>query len=96
MAERTLQEIQERLVAKQKALDDRLTSALKNAKSSEEGYVRRIYLPQAGCHLSMTRVLSFDQVTTSFDTWGIPSVQCTTKESMTPESRELMNRIIKE
>ena len=72
MAERTLQEIQERLVAKQKALDDRLTSALKNAKSSEEGHVRRIYLPQAGCHLSMTRVLSFDQVTTSFDTWGIP------------------------
>jgi hypothetical protein len=44
----------------------------------------------------MTRVLSFDQVDTSFEIMGIPSVQCTTKESMTPESRELMNRIIKE
>jgi hypothetical protein len=96
MAERTLQEIQERLVAKQKALDDRLTNALKNAKSSEEAHVRRIYLAKAGCHLSMTRVLSFDQVATSFDTWGIPIVQCTTKESMTPESRRLMDSIIKE
>jgi hypothetical protein len=35
----------------------------------------------------MTRVLSFDQVETKFDIWGIPLVQCTAKESMAPESR---------
>jgi hypothetical protein len=53
-------------------------------------------LPQGGCHPTMTKVPSLDQVETSFDTWGIPSIQCTTKESTTPESRRHMDRIIKE
>ena len=96
MAECILQAIQERLGAKQRALRDRLTYAIKISESLKERHMRSIYIPQSGYHPSMTRVLNIEQVDTSFPRVGVISFQSGTKTLITPESRQLMDNIIKE
>ncbi len=87
MAEKTLKAIEQRLVAKQSALGDRLTAVLKQSDTKEILYLRSVYTPQNGCHLAMTRVPTINQVNYSKTTVVVPSIQCSTTTIMTPISR---------
>ena len=74
--------INERLIAKDASLRYELTDSMRNPEVTQEFHARPAYYSQGGNHLSIGRVLDFQQVGTSKSGQILQTFQFTTKDKI--------------
>ncbi len=78
--------INDRLIAKDASLRSELTDCMRTPEVTQEFHARPAYYSQGGNHLSMGRVLDFQQVGTSKSGQILQTFQFTTKDKIEPKT----------